>query len=255
MPFKLKPLSEQVLVVTGATSGVGLATAREAAKAGASVVLTACDEAQLRRVSDELAAAGGRVHPVAADLSHPEGAAKVTRTAMARFGGLDAWVNTAGEGGHLAVVNGSEAAADWLRAEGRSGAVINVGASPSDTKGFTDALRVSLRRVKAPVSVSLVRRTGAPQAVALAILYALQHPVQDLSVGPRGRRLTAAEQAGLAVGMGALALAVAAAYLARGRIARTTRPLLARAARRPAWTQGLAARGRSAATKLLKAPR
>lgn len=243
MPAKLKPLSEQVLVVTGATTGIGLATAREAAKAGASVVLTALDAAQLRRIADELTAAGGRVHPVAADLSRPEDATKVTRTARARFGALDAWVNTASEGGHGGVVNGSEAAADWFRAHGRRGAVINVGTSPSDTKGFTDALRAALRRAKAPVSVSLVRRTGAPQAVARAILYALQHPVQDLSVGPRGRRMTAAEQAGLAVG--ALALAVAAAYLARGRIAPARRPLLARTARTPAWALGLPARGRN----------
>ncbi|MDP3300237.1 MAG: SDR family NAD(P)-dependent oxidoreductase, partial [Phenylobacterium sp.] len=41
MPVKLKPLSEQVIVITGASSGIGLATARKAAKAGAAVVLAA----------------------------------------------------------------------------------------------------------------------------------------------------------------------------------------------------------------------
>ncbi len=237
MPLKLKALPDQVLVITGASFGVGLETARAALKAGAAVVLTGMDETLLRRISAEFASEGGRAHPVAADLSRPEEAAKVARAALARFGLFDTWVNSGGEGGHAAVVNGSQAAADYFQTYSQCGAVINVGASPSDTKGYTDSLRATLRRAKSAVSVSLVRRTGAPAAVARAVLHAAQHPVQDLSVGPRGRRMTVAESAGLAVG--ALALAVAAAYLARSPIGRSARPLLTRALRpAPAVRQG-----------------
>jgi hypothetical protein len=254
MPVKLKPLSQQVLVVTGATSGIGLATAREAAKAGAAVVLTAGDEPLLRRISGELNAAGGRVHPVAGDLSRPDDAAKVVRTAVARFGGLDTWVNSGSEGGHAAVVNGSQEAANFLAEQPGGGAVINVGAAPSDTKGFSDSLRATVRRAKTPVSVTLVRRTGAPQAVARAILYAAEHPVHDLSVGPRGRRMTTTESTGLAVGIGAIALAVAAAYLARGTIARRARPMLAHAVR-PVLIKAVKRRPAQAAKFVLRRPR
>jgi NAD(P)-dependent dehydrogenase (short-subunit alcohol dehydrogenase family) len=264
MPVKLKPLSQQVLVVTGATSGIGLAAAREAVKAGAAVVLTAGDEPLLRRISGELADAGGRVHPVAADLTRPDDAELVARAAMARFGALDTWINTGAEGGHSAVVNGSQQASEFMREQAGGGAVINVGAAPSDTKGYTDSLRAELRRERAPVSVTLVRRTGAPQAVARAALYAAEHPVQDLSVGSKGRRMTTSETTGLAVGVGAVALALAAAFIARGRISRQARPMIVRAVRpiivraatrRPMQTVKLVAKRPRAALRLIKALR
>ncbi|MET5012351.1 SDR family NAD(P)-dependent oxidoreductase, partial [Burkholderia pseudomallei] len=62
MPLKLKPLDQQVIVITGASSGIGLATARKAAKAGASVVLSSRNEDALRTICEEIAAAGGRAH-------------------------------------------------------------------------------------------------------------------------------------------------------------------------------------------------
>ena len=49
MKPKLKPLSEQVIVLTGASSGIGLATARMAAERGARVVLVSRDDEDLRR--------------------------------------------------------------------------------------------------------------------------------------------------------------------------------------------------------------
>jgi hypothetical protein len=263
MPGKLKPLSRQVLVVTGALSGVGLETARQAVKAGAAVVLTARDEAGLRRLAAELGANGGRVHPVAGDLTDLAEAAKVARAAAARFGDIDTWINSGGEGGHQAMVNGSEAAAQYFESRKGRGAVVNVGAAPSETKGFTDGLRTALRRAKAQVSVTLVRRSAAPPAVARAVLYAAQHPVQDLGVGPRGRKLTAAETR-LVMGVGALALAAAAAFLAREAIgararlaiARAVRPALIRAAaRRPVRTVRLAARHPRQALRLVRALR
>jgi NAD(P)-dependent dehydrogenase (short-subunit alcohol dehydrogenase family) len=229
MTAKLKSLPHQVLVVTGALSPVGRETARLAARKGAAVVITAQDDAALRRLADGLNAAGGRVHPVAADLADPDAAAKVARAAAARFGEIDTWISTGGEGGQTSVVNGSQAAARYFEGRKGAGALVVIGA-PLDAKPFTEELRKTMRRSKAQVSVTLVRRAASPRAMAKAALYAAHHPVRDLGVGRRGRQMTASE-AGVVVGIGALALAAAAAFLARGAIVPRARPILARAKR------------------------
>ena len=254
MPAKLKPLRRQVVVVTGALSPVGLETARLAARRGAAVIVTAADEPALRRFAENLGAGGGRVHPVVADLGDRNAAEKVARAAAARFGDIDTWINTGGEGGQAAVVNGSQAAVHYF--EGRKGrAVVNIGAAPSEAKTFTDELRATLRKAKTPVSVSLVRSGASPRGMAKAALFAAQHPVGDLAVGRRGRRMTATET-GIVVGLGALALAATAAFLARGPIAARAKPALARAAmRHPARAVRLAARHPRGAMKLLRALR
>ncbi len=61
MAVSLKPLGEQVMVITGATSGIGLATARMAAEAGARLVLAARSGADLEEVARQLDHTGGRV--------------------------------------------------------------------------------------------------------------------------------------------------------------------------------------------------
>ena len=60
MKPKLKPLSEQVIVLTGASSGIGLATARMAAERGARVVLVSRDDEDLAQASSEIQDKGGR---------------------------------------------------------------------------------------------------------------------------------------------------------------------------------------------------
>ncbi len=96
MRAKFKPLAEQIVVVTGATSGPGLAVVRKAAEAGASLLLTSPDEAAVRKLAEEINAAGGRAHAVAADLSDPEACARVARATIARFGGFDTWISAGG---------------------------------------------------------------------------------------------------------------------------------------------------------------
>jgi NAD(P)-dependent dehydrogenase (short-subunit alcohol dehydrogenase family) len=76
MKLKLKPLGDQVIVITGASSGIGLSTARQAAQAGASVVLSARNQRDLARAVGEIRAAGGRAIDVGAAL-HPMPAAFV----------------------------------------------------------------------------------------------------------------------------------------------------------------------------------
>jgi NADP-dependent 3-hydroxy acid dehydrogenase YdfG len=66
---KLKPVKDQVMVITGASSGIGLTTARMAAERGAQVVMAARNEADLQKVTEEIRANGGRAVAVVADVS------------------------------------------------------------------------------------------------------------------------------------------------------------------------------------------
>ena len=189
MTVKLKPLSEQAVVVVGATSGIGLVIARRAAAEGARVVVAARDEDALRTVADEITAEGGQAAYAVADVADESAVAGVVRTAEERFGGFDTWVNVAGAGvyakleeiseadhrrmfetNYWGVVYGSLAAVRRLKQRG--GALINIGSIASEmptpllsayaaskhaVKGFTDSLRLELIGDKAPVSVTLIK--------------------------------------------------------------------------------------------------
>ena len=187
--MKLKPLSSQVIVITGASSGIGLATAKMAAERGAKVVLSARSREALAQAVNQIRQAGGDALFVEADVTSREDLERVASIAFDRFGGFDTWVNNAGVGiwglieevseadmrqlfetNFWGVVYGSQIAAAHLRTKG--GALINVGSLTSDralpvqgiysaskhaVKGFTDALRTELEHEKAPVSVTLVK--------------------------------------------------------------------------------------------------
>ena len=68
MTLKLKPIEDQVMVITGASSGIGLCTARMAAKRGARLVLAARNEQALARLCDEINTTGGECIYVTADV-------------------------------------------------------------------------------------------------------------------------------------------------------------------------------------------
>ena len=68
MFVKLKPLSEQTIVITGASSGIGRVTAVEAARRGARVVLTGRGDAELRDVAEEIATHGGTARHIVGDV-------------------------------------------------------------------------------------------------------------------------------------------------------------------------------------------
>ena len=189
MKFNLKKLSEQVIVITGASSGIGLATARTAVRRGARVVLAARSGDDLQQLVNELNAKGRRAVHVAADVGSEADVRRVAETARREFGGFDTWVNNAGasvygkalevtaedmrrvfETNFWGVVYGSRIACAELRARG--GALINVGSEVSDkavplqaiysaskhaVKGWTDALRMELEYEQAPVSVTLIK--------------------------------------------------------------------------------------------------
>ncbi|HEX2136912.1 MAG TPA: SDR family oxidoreductase [Microvirga sp.] len=191
MTVRLKPVDEQVIVITGASSGIGLATARMFADRGArGLVLVARNEEALARVAEELSAKGTRAVAVPADVGRREDLERVARTAVETFGAFDTWVNDAAvalygtveqipiedqrrqfEVNYWGVVNGSLIAARHLRERG-GGAIINVGsvlseramifqtqysASKHAVKAFTDGLRMELERDGAPISVTLIK--------------------------------------------------------------------------------------------------
>jgi NAD(P)-dependent dehydrogenase (short-subunit alcohol dehydrogenase family) len=88
--------SEQVALVTGAASGMGLATARSFAEAGAKVTLADLDADRVREAADALAAAGHTAIGVRCDVSVEPDVAAMVETTVAEFGRLDMAFNNAG---------------------------------------------------------------------------------------------------------------------------------------------------------------
>jgi short-subunit dehydrogenase len=188
---RLKPLSQQVIVITGASSGMGLSTARIAARAGACVFLAARDAVALRRICDEIHGTGGQAGFLAIDVGSEAEVEALAAAAIKRFGGFDSWINVAGvclvgplkdvatadhqrlfQTNYWGVVHGSMAAARHFRERGQPGALVNVGSAASDVvlpfagtyaaskfavKAFTNALRVELMHERLPVSVTLIK--------------------------------------------------------------------------------------------------
>jgi A-factor type gamma-butyrolactone 1'-reductase (1S-forming) len=91
-------LADKVALITGASTGIGAASARLFAREGASVVLSARSEDKLVELVDELRAAGGQAVHVVADVSRDEDCAAVVAAAVERFGRLDVAFNNAGIG-------------------------------------------------------------------------------------------------------------------------------------------------------------
>ena len=193
MPASLKPLNQQVIVITGASSGIGLATARLAAERAAKLVLIARSAETLKGLSAQIRSSGGEAIHIVADVADREKIVAAAQEAINCFGRIDTWINNAGVSiyGHLeevseadnrrlfdtnfwGVVNGSLAALPHLKKHG--GALINLGSEVSEAivplqgmysaskhavKGFTDALRVEIEELgKAPVSITLIQPTA-----------------------------------------------------------------------------------------------
>src|SRR3954451_1934773 len=85
-----------VAVITGASSGIGRATAHAFARRGAAVVLAARSDRQLDIVARECARLGGEALPVPTDVADHGQVRELGTRASARFGGIDVWVNDAG---------------------------------------------------------------------------------------------------------------------------------------------------------------
>ncbi|MBA2364810.1 MAG: SDR family oxidoreductase [Chloroflexia bacterium] len=93
MPAKLK---DAVVVITGASSGIGRATAREFARKGAVLVLAARRDDALREVRDECERLGARAVAVTTDVTDDASVEQLAHRAVEAFGHIDVWVNDAG---------------------------------------------------------------------------------------------------------------------------------------------------------------
>lgn len=91
-------IKDKVVIVTGASSGIGLATARQLAGEGARVVLAARNESKLRELASEIETDGGHALVVGADLRRQEDIDRVFDETERAFGSLDVLVNNAGRG-------------------------------------------------------------------------------------------------------------------------------------------------------------
>ena len=136
---------DSVVVITGASSGIGRATAHALAERGASVVLAARSEHSLREVAEECEAAGGRALAVTTDVADKEAVQELARQAAERFGRIDVWVNNAGvmvygyfeqipdqtyrrviETNLFGQINGARAVLPYFREQESGGVLINV---------------------------------------------------------------------------------------------------------------------------------
>jgi NAD(P)-dependent dehydrogenase (short-subunit alcohol dehydrogenase family) len=95
---KLRPIEEQVVVLLGASSGIGKAAALAFARRGARVVVSARSGEALASLEREIAEAGGTALAVTAEATDPEQVNEVARRAVERFGRIDTWVQLVGVG-------------------------------------------------------------------------------------------------------------------------------------------------------------
>ncbi|MGQ0814998.1 MAG: SDR family oxidoreductase [Gemmatimonadota bacterium] len=184
-----KPLREQVIVITGASSGIGLATANAAARAGAKVVLAARNARDLESAAAEIEREGGEAIAVATDVADFAQVQALAARSIEQYGRIDSWVNNAAvssyasfteqsiddfrriiEVNFLGQVYGAKAALPHL--EKTEGALICVGSALSDRgvplqgaycaskhalKGWIDSLRVELLHEGSKVRVTLIK--------------------------------------------------------------------------------------------------
>ncbi|MGW7101742.1 SDR family NAD(P)-dependent oxidoreductase [Streptomyces sp. NPDC054838] len=137
-------LANRVVVITGASSGIGRATALACAKRGAHVVLAARSGRELDRVAEQCRRRGGKALAVPTDVTDPGAVTALAAAATARFGRIDVWANVAGVGilgrfdqtppdelrrlldvNVIGAVNGARAAVPVMRRQGE-GVLIDV---------------------------------------------------------------------------------------------------------------------------------
>jgi short-subunit dehydrogenase len=183
------PIDEQVVVITGASQGIGRETALELARRGASVVAVARNQEALEALAGEGRGLEGRIEPLVADVADYGQIERVGSQAVERYGRVDTWINNAAvsiyatveqlepdEMERLVAVNllgqmyGSRVALSLMKPRG-SGTIINIGSALSDraiplqaayvaskhgVAGFTEALRLELLHEEAGIDVVLI---------------------------------------------------------------------------------------------------
>ena len=185
--MQLKPISQQVVAIVGASSGIGRETALQFAKKGAKVVVAARSQSGLESLVSEIKLFGGDATAIVADVSEFDQVKAIADKAVEVYGRLDTWVHSAATGvlapfdqitpeefKRVIDVNltgqayGAMAALPHLKKEGR-GALIHISsvearrsiplqspysASKHGVEGMLDSLRVELQHEGWPISVT-----------------------------------------------------------------------------------------------------
>jgi NAD(P)-dependent dehydrogenase (short-subunit alcohol dehydrogenase family) len=184
-----RPLRDQVVVITGASSGIGRETALAFGARGAAVTLAARNEVALRAAAREVERLGGKAEVVVTDVAEWPQVERLARRVVERFGRIDTWVNNAAISAYATVedltieeierviqvdllgqIYGMKAALPHLKRQG-TGTLINVASALAERsvplqaaycaakhgiKGFTEALRLELARERSDVQVTLI---------------------------------------------------------------------------------------------------
>ncbi len=208
MPPQLK---DQVVVITGASSGIGRSTALGFGKAGAKVVLAARNVVGLQEVADAIREMGGDALVVPTDVADWAQVERLAHSTLSAFGRIDTWINDAGVGVYatagdtsveetqqvmqtnfMGMVHGVKAALPFMQTQ-KSGTIINVGsvesqvglpfnsayaASKHAIKGYTEALRMELEHAHSGINVTLIM----PAAMNTPFF---NHALSKLGVLPR----------------------------------------------------------------------
>lgn len=242
----MRPVKDQVVVITGASSGIGREAALRFAHHGASVVLAARGREALAEVAEQVDRVGGVAHVVPTDVGEWQQVDALAAAALERFGRIDTWINDASVAEYatvedmtpeeidrvvrvnlLGVIYGCKAAIPRMKLQG-AGTLINVGsvlskrsvplqsaycASKHGVKGFSESLRLEMKREHSGIAVCLVMPssintpffrharskvgvmpmpippTYEPAVVADALVAVAQVPRREVVVGGSGKFL------------------------------------------------------------------
>jgi NAD(P)-dependent dehydrogenase (short-subunit alcohol dehydrogenase family) len=163
-----RKISDSVVVITGASSGIGRVTALAFAEEGASVVLAARRERPLLEVAAECEVAGGRALVVPTDVTDEGAVKELARSAIENFGRIDVWVNNAAVGVFgrfeetppevyrrvietdlFGTIYGARAALPYLREQGSGVLINNASMVAKVAQPYTSAYSISKHGVRA----------------------------------------------------------------------------------------------------------
>lgn len=187
----MKPIGEQVIVITGGSSGIGRATAKAAASQGAKVAIAARGQEALDAAAAEIQDSGGDVLAIACDVSDAGQVNQVADQVVTAWGRIDTWVNDAGvsvygefmdipeaefrrviEVNLLGVANGMRTAIAQMRSRPEGGTIVNVSSGLGDrsvplasaycaakhaVNGLSESVRTELEHAGLPIRVSVIK--------------------------------------------------------------------------------------------------
>jgi NAD(P)-dependent dehydrogenase (short-subunit alcohol dehydrogenase family) len=188
--MQLKPIADQIVVIVGASSGIGRETALRFAQKGAKLVISARSESGLSSLEEEIRQMGGNATSVVADVSEFEQVQTIADKAIAVYGRMDTWVHSSATAVFstfeeltpqefkrvidvtlMGQVYGAMIALPHLKREGR-GALIHISSmegrralpfqsayssAKHGIEGFLESLRVELKHEGIPISITSIK--------------------------------------------------------------------------------------------------